>query len=175
MLIALATVSICPGATPSVKAQALATLRSEPVNQAFCWMLSAEIGEVNTLLCAFRCPSAEDTLAGIDRWIDALRASPAGAQLRHTEVSLWRTEAGATAWERFPQDAAAVLLQEFQGMPASMPARQDLCLRSLTGMQGRLWVLTPVAHPDDAIALSIDTLAAQGVDLRDSIMWLPAA
>lgn len=168
MLIAALIVSIRPGGTPAVKAELAARLRPPPLAAAPV-VLATEIGEVNTLTCLFPCRDADIDLPALRDWAAGLLASEVAPQLRAVRVELFTGADAAALQTLIAPEVAAVLLQE---IAAGAEAGEGLRLRALTGEQGLVWRLTPVASPDAALELSVQALRAEP-ELRHSRMLLP--
>jgi len=168
MLVVTTTLSIQPGQMPPVTQAAVACRATQP---HALWLLSAELGEVNTLLCLFAGAPVDTLLADAARWAADVRASDAGTRLRHAGTAAHDTAATVDALRALGTHAA-VLLQVL-GAPAAGKAGSSVSLAAVSGLQARHTVLTPVATHDEALALSQATVDADSAEVFDSSLWIP--
>ncbi len=174
MLLAVTTFSIRPGNTPAVRAILGAALQTPPLRSGAPLILSTEIGEVNTLTCLFACTDATADLQTVRGWADDIRTGEAGPRLRSLTIELFSSDVAPDRLHALAApDVAAVLLQEFTASSAMVAAAASVRLTPLTGTQGLEWRLTPVGDPDEAVQLSMQTMADPAVRLLRSRMLLP--
>lgn len=175
MLVASVRVSICPGCVPPVKAAVQEALGAPGVPAGFLGSFLAEVGEVNTLCCFFACENAHASLEALDGWLDSVKASVAGAKLRHVERVLHRSSGGMPQWKALVAASGVALVQRVFDRVAS-PARpaDGVQLDPLTGRHGQTWLLTAAASHDAALALCLAGSLDPQQPLRDSLMWIPA-
>jgi len=173
MMLAVTTFSIRPGGTPKVKGKLAEALQSPPLATAAPVTLATEIGEVNTLTCLFACADISEDLQALKAWIDPIYSSEIAGLLRSVTVDLFSAEADSARLQAMvAPGVAAVLLQEYTAFNG--PSRpEQLRLTSHTGRHGMDWILTPVATPDDALALSLQATNSAPGELLRSRMLLP--
>jgi len=171
MFVVTATLCISPGHMPAVTKAATGALQASQARACCLWMLSAELGEANTLLCAFAAQPLPALLECAAQWIAAVRATDAGAMLRHADTDAYSTEASAERL-RDAGTGASTLLQEL-GSREAMAIGASVCLTRLTGTLGRHLIVTPTATHDEALAISRRTIESDDVEVIDSSLWMP--
>ncbi len=169
MRVVTVTLSIAPGHTPAVKRAALETLQASPAARQCRWMLSAELGEVNTLLCAFAEAPLDALLEGVGQWIAALRATPAATSLRHARADVHETAASTGQLARLAADPQGCVLLQVLGVPQT----SGVCLSPVTGQQDAHLLLSAASTHDEALALASQMVEADTVPILDSSLWLP--
>jgi len=167
MLVITATLTVQPGQMPPVTRAAAAARAAQDHG---LWLLSAELGEVNTLLCLFAGAPVDALLSDAGRWVADVRATEAGALLRHACIDVHDSGASIDTL-RAVGTHAATLLQVLGAPPAAGPG--SVSLAAVSGLQARHSVLTPAATHDEALALSHATVDADSAEIFDSSLWIP--